>query len=166
MTRLAAVLTLATSTVPAAATVDGLAERMVYGVDHRLLDAWLELSGSNRPSRRPSAPVPRLPGVVVPAGSPDASGWADLVGLFFPPGRVDAALSVLYCESGGDASAVNPSSGAAGLFQVMPQWYSGEGFTSPSPYGRFDPFNPAENVSFAAWLSDDGSDWSAWVCQP
>jgi soluble lytic murein transglycosylase-like protein len=38
---------------------------------------------------------------------------------------VDTALRVIACESLGDPDAVNPSSGASGLFQVMPylhQW--------------------------------------------
>jgi hypothetical protein len=72
--------------------------------------------------------------------------------------RCSAALSVVACETGGtfDPAIVNPSSGAAGLFQLMPFWWQGE----------FNPFDPWLNAQFAYGLSDGGTNWGPWVCKP
>lgn len=64
----------------------------------------------------------------------------------------DKAVSVASCESGLDPNAVNGSSGAAGLFQLMPfHWRD-----------RFDPFDPVANARYAFGLSDGGTNWGAW----
>jgi hypothetical protein len=69
-----------------------------------------------------------------------------------------AALRVAYCETGGTMSAYarNQSSGAAGLFQLMPfHWL-----------GKFNPYDPWANSRYAYRLSSGGYDWHAWVCKP
>lgn len=169
MTRVAATFALATVLPAPMAHVgfdadrwlEGWAAQAVVGLDHRLLDDWhrvRELSGWSRPSAgRSSQPL------TAAGGFPDSAQWRPLVADFFPAGRVDAALRVLACESGGDPAASNPFSGAAGLFQIMPGWSSGRW---GNPFAPFDPFDPPTNVAFAAWLSKGGSDWSAWVCKP
>jgi soluble lytic murein transglycosylase-like protein len=55
-------------------------------------------------------------------------------------------------ESGGDPDALNPTSSAAGLFQVMPFWWD--------HYGG-DRFNPETNVRVAALIKADQG-WTAW----
>ncbi len=46
--------------------------------------------------------------------------WRPLVQRYFKPEDVDKALYVIEGESGGDPNATNTSSGAAGLFQILP----------------------------------------------
>jgi len=62
------------------------------------------------------------------------------------------AVDVASCESGLNPYAVNESSGAAGLFQLMPfHWFQ-----------KFDPFDPWANSRYAFQLSSGGTNWSAW----
>lgn len=117
-----------------------------------------------RPVVAPRASVPWSPPARSWGGGVER--WRSLVAAHFPPDRVDAALSVIACESEGNPNAQHPGSLASGLFQAMPQWYTGQGWDQPSPFGAFDPFDPAENVRFAAWLSKGGADWEMWVCRP
>jgi hypothetical protein len=64
----------------------------------------------------------------------------------------------VQCESGGDYSAVNPSSGAGGAYQILPStWhaYGGAGLPQDAP--------KAEQDRIAAEIyARQGS--SAWVC--
>ena len=79
--------------------------------------------------------------------------WRGLVGEFFSD--VDRAMCVLDWESSGDPDAVNPTSGASGLFQIMPFWADHFGVSRDSL------FTPSVNVRIAAKvLSAQG--WNAW----
>ena len=65
---------------------------------------------------------------------------------------------IVMCESGGDYSAVNPSSGAGGAYQVLPSTWELYG-------GKGEPQNAskAEQDRIAAEIwADSGT--SAWVC--
>jgi hypothetical protein len=62
------------------------------------------------------------------------------------------ASCVVGRESGWNPRAVNPRSGSAGLFQLMPFWWR----------GKFDPFNPYLNARFAYGLYRQ-SGWSPWA---
>jgi peptidoglycan hydrolase CwlO-like protein len=66
--------------------------------------------------------------------------------------------AIVQCESGGNFSAVNPSSGAGGAYQILPStWrlYGGEGL----PHNA----SPAQQSRIAAQIwADSGS--AAWVC--
>ena len=66
--------------------------------------------------------------------------------------------SIVMCESGGDYSAVNPSSGAGGAYQILPStWklYGGEGLPQDA--------SPEEQARIAALIwADSGA--SAWEC--
>lgn len=68
--------------------------------------------------------------------------WADLINQY--PWPRDVAYRVMMCESGGNANAYNPRSGATGLFQILN-----------------GPFDPAQNVAraFAMW---QGRGWQPW----
>jgi len=66
--------------------------------------------------------------------------------------------SIVQCESGGDYSAVNPSSGAGGAYQILPStWaaYGGQGLPQDA--------SPAEQSQIAAEIyASQGP--SAWSC--
>jgi len=65
---------------------------------------------------------------------------------------------IVICESGGNYSAVNPSSGAGGAYQVLPStWelYGGQGEPQNAPKAEQD------RIAAEIW-ADSGS--SAWVC--
>jgi peptidoglycan hydrolase CwlO-like protein len=95
--------------------------------------------------------------------------WRPLVAAYFPANLVDEALAVIRCESFGDPSLVNPSSGASGLFQHMPRYWPARaaavGFPGASP------LEAEPNVAAAAWLVrvslEDGLPaWYFWSCKP
>lgn len=65
---------------------------------------------------------------------------------------------IVMCESGGDYSAVNPSSGAGGAYQILPstwQLYGGHGAPQDAPKGEQD------RIAAEIW-ADSGP--GAWVC--
>ncbi len=65
---------------------------------------------------------------------------------------------IVMCESGGNYSAVNPSSGAGGAYQILPstwQLYGGKGEPQNAPKAEQD------RIAAEIW-ADSGS--SAWVC--
>ena len=65
---------------------------------------------------------------------------------------------IVLCESGGNYSALNPSSGAGGAYQVLPStWelYGGQGEPQNAPKAEQD------RIAGEIW-ADSGS--SAWVC--
>jgi len=65
---------------------------------------------------------------------------------------------IVMCESGGNYSAVNPSSGAGGAYQILPStWelYGGQGEPQTAPKAEQD------RIAAEIW-ADSGS--SAWVC--
>jgi len=67
-------------------------------------------------------------------------------------------LRVARCESVLDPSAVNPSSGASGLFQFMP------GTWLTTPFADQDIFDPVANANAAGWMWSVGRR-NEWVCQ-
>ena len=95
------------------------------------------------------------------AHHPHGPAWPRLVRAYF--GRATAvAMCVVRAESGGDPRALNPSSGAAGLFQLMPQWYRGTWGLRP-----FDPFDAAANVLNAHRVfARAGHTWTPWRGDP
>lgn len=103
-----------------------------------------------------------------PAVKPEVERWRSTVSAHFPAARVDEALLIIQCESNGDPDAVNPFSGAAGLFQFLPGTWAvasvGAGLDGASVY------DPAANIAAAAWLAGyyeaNGSDyWAPWTCR-
>ncbi len=99
---------------------------------------------------------------------PAVEQWRGLVSQHFPASRVDEALHIMWCESGGDPNAYNPYSGASGLFQFLPSTWA---TTAPAAgYGGSSVFNPTANVASAAWLANLYQDlgqyyWQAWSCK-
>lgn len=65
---------------------------------------------------------------------------------------------IVMCESGGNYSALNPSSGAGGAYQIIPStWdaYGGKGAPHEAPKAEQD------RIAAAIWADSGGS---AWVC--
>ncbi len=81
----------------------------------------------------------------------DVEQWRDLVRKWFPASAVETMLCLMQHESGGNPDAYN-SSGASGLFQVMPRWFE--------IYGG-DPFDPENNAKVAARVYEQQG-FSAW----
>lgn len=95
--------------------------------------------------------------------APRGEGWRPLLTAYFGQ-HANEALTVLRCESSGDPAATNPSSGAAGLFQHLPQHWARR--SADAGYPGADIYDPAANIAVAAWLSRGGTDWSHWTCKP
>lgn len=124
----------------------------------------------------PSPTTTSPPGTTAPPGGgggsqnhpPAVEQWRSLVGQFFPSSRVEEALVIINCESNGDANAVNPYSGASGLFQFLPSTWAS---TAPKAgYDGYSPLDPEANTASAAWLANRyqelGYDyWHAWSCK-
>jgi len=65
---------------------------------------------------------------------------------------------IVMCESGGNYSAINPSSGAGGAYQILPStWelYGGQGAPHEAPKAEQD------RIAAEIWADSGGS---AWVC--
>ena len=65
---------------------------------------------------------------------------------------------IVMCESGGNYSALNPSSGAGGAYQIIPStWdlYGGQGEPQNAPKAEQD------RIAAEIWADSGGS---AWVC--
>lgn len=103
-----------------------------------------------------------------PAADPPPAGveqWRGLVEAYWPAAIVDEALWVIDCESGGDANAYNPASGAAGLFQFVPSTWASA--SESAGWGGADVFDPEANIATAAWLySAYDTPWAPWSCKP
>ncbi len=97
--------------------------------------------------------------------------WRSLVEAHFPPDRVDEAMRVMACESGGNPNAKNPNSTATGLFQFLDAtWAWTSVMAGYSGHSRLD---PEANVATAAWLvgysirtNHPWGAWGHWECQP
>ncbi len=99
----------------------------------------------------------------------DVERWRPLVRRYFPHGRIEEALAVMRCESGGDPQAKNRRSSARGLFQFLSgTWRM---VTTARGVGGADPYDPEANIASAAWLVRTsvaaGLDpWAHWSCRP
>lgn len=99
---------------------------------------------------------------------PAVERWRTLVSQWFPGGRVDEALAIIGCESKGDPEAVNPYSGAAGLFQFLPSTWA---TTAPlAGFAGYSALDPEANIASAAWLANRYQElgypyWTAWNCK-
>jgi len=90
------------------------------------------------------------------SSAPDSSGSQNSASS--STGGYAVPASIVQCESGGDYSAVNPTSGAGGAYQILPstwQQYGGQGLPQDA--------SPADQDAIAAKIwSAQGS--SAWTC--
>jgi hypothetical protein len=85
---------------------------------------------------------------------------AAVVRLVFPNSTEAAALRIAKCESHLWRWAVG-SAGERGIFQVHPVH---AGWLGGRTWARM--FDPLVNAKVAYGMSDGGTNWSAWTCQP
>lgn len=97
--------------------------------------------------------------------------WRPLVQKYFAADLVEQALAVMQCESGGNPDAVNPYSGASGLFQFLKGTWAIA--SSRAGFGGYSRFDPEANIAAAAWLVDysirthhPSGAWGHWSCRP
>jgi hypothetical protein len=114
------------------------------------------------PTTTTTPPDTTLPPIVQP---PAVEQWRALVGAYWPADLVDDALSVIACESNGDPSAVNPSSGATGLFQFLPSTW--DSASEQAGWSGAFATDPEANIATAYWLYSQYSEpWQQWNCTP
>jgi soluble lytic murein transglycosylase-like protein len=90
------------------------------------------------------------------------------VEIHFAPDLSEHALEIMQCESLGDPNAVNPYSGASGLFQFMPGTWAVA--SVQAGVGDRSVFDGEANIIAASWLAEyyrpRGLDpWRPWVCR-
>jgi hypothetical protein len=83
-----------------------------------------------------------------------------LVSAYFQPQDVERAVLVVWCESRYDPGATNPSSGAAGLFQHIPRYWSARAEAAGVPGSNI--YDPTANTAVAAWLVYSNGGWKHW----
>jgi soluble lytic murein transglycosylase-like protein len=96
------------------------------------------------------------------------NSWRPLLGAHFAPDLVLDALVIIQCESLGNPDAVNPYSGASGLFQFMPGTWAVA--SVESGVGSRSVFDGEANIIAASWLAEyyrsRGLDpWRPWACR-
>lgn len=98
--------------------------------------------------------TPPAPAAQTATSTPTSTGASSS----YSTGGYSIPSSVVQCESGGNYSAVNPSSGAGGAYQILPStWaaYGGQGLPQNA--------SPAEQSRIAAEIyANQGA--SAWSC--
>lgn len=94
---------------------------------------------------------------------PNVERWRGLVQAHFPPEHVNDALSIMECESRGNPNARHLGSGASGLFQHLPKYWSMRSQRAGVPGANI--MDPVANVRVAAWLFKQSYSWDHWTCK-
>lgn len=113
---------------------------------------------STQTLHRMLAPAP-TPAAPAPAASASAATTAQNTTSY--SGGYSIPSYIVQCESGGNWSAVNPTSGAGGAYQVMPQSWAAYGGLKYAPDAQ--DATPAEQSIIAARIYADVGP-SAWTC--
>lgn len=108
------------------------------------------------------APVP----VTTTTTEPQGGGMSEtetrgIIALFFAPDDVDLAMKVAFCESRWDPLVTNRSSGAAGLFQHIPRFWSERAATAG--WAGANIYDAHANTAVSAWLVYEGGGWIHWA---
>lgn len=122
-------------------------------------------TGSTTPATSTTAPSAEWPPIGI--GSATLS-WRPSLEQHFAADLVLDALVIIECESLGDPDAVNPYSGASGLFQFMPGTWAVA--SVQAGVGDRSVFEGEANVIAASWLAEyyrsRGHDpWRPWSCR-
>ncbi len=88
-----------------------------------------------------------------------SSSVAGMISQVFGP-YAGGAMSVASCESGLNPGAINASSGAAGVFQILPSTFNSTSMAGSSPYDAYANIVAAHEI-----FMRDGYSWSEWVCK-
>ena len=131
---------------------------------------------SSQPAVTPSqpAPDPPTPPAAEPYGPgisdtfiPNVERWRDdvvaaIAAYGGPASDVDLFLTIMHRESRGQPEATNPTSGAAGLMQHMPQYWDQRAISAG--YAGASPYDPIANINVSAWLlyQATGGGWGHW----
>lgn len=126
-------------------------------------------TGPSPSTTPPATPVETEPATPVGTPPPATTGWVAPVEVerwrpllldFFDPEDVEQALRVMWCESRGEPTATHPTSGAAGLFQHLPDFWAER--STGAGFGGRSAKDPEANVAVAGWLVErDG--WRHWL---
>ena len=130
----------------------------------------------SEPAVTPSQPAPDPP--TPPAAEPNdpevyetfvpnVERWRDdvvaaIAAYGGPASDVDLFLTIMHRESRGQPEATNPTSGAAGLMQHMPQYWDQRAISAG--YAGASPYDPIANINVSAWLlyQATGGGWGHW----
>lgn len=102
-----------------------------------------------------------------PLHHPNVERWRPLVEKYWSQygyaDEVDFALMVMYAESQGVPTALNPTSDASGLFQHLPKFWADRSVRAG--WAGADIFDPESNIAVAAWLRATSRDrgWYHWA---
>lgn len=161
--------------VPAPGLLMDIAFEIAAAADPAIAQVATNLAGPSD-QRAEAAAIVRVPEpIAVHAGDLDGGEtgpmqrWQRLVEQYFPAERVNEALSIIDCESGGDPDARNPRSSATGLFQFIDGTWAHA--SEQAGFGGALPNDPEANVAAAAWLVDHSisvgvGPWTHWTCRP
>lgn len=112
-----------------------------------------------------STPSDKQGGVYVRSGYLSETEMRGLVSKHFEQADVNRAIRVAWCMSSFNPAAINPATGASGLFQHLPDTWTERSVAAGHPEASI--FDPAANVAVAAWmLYDLPGGWSHWDCAP
>ncbi|CAN5754191.1 hypothetical protein BH23ACT5_BH23ACT5_22750 [soil metagenome] len=109
---------------------------------------------------REPAPVDTLP----------THGWLSemqvraLVSMYFQPEDINRAIRVVWCESRFNPTATHPNTGATGLFQHLPEFWSQRAEAAGFPTA--EPTDPEANVAAAAEAIYNEGGWDVFACVP
>jgi len=120
----------------------------------------------SQPDPSPSQPEPYEP-EVNETFIPNVERWrndvvAAIAAYGGPASDVDLFLTIMHRESRGLPDATNPTSGAAGLMQHMPQYWDQRAISAG--YAGASPYDPIANINVSAWLlyQAAGGGWVHW----
>lgn len=105
---------------------------------------------------KPPPPPPSPPQPAAPAASPAPAPVTSYSGA---PGSFQAC--VIRAESGGNPSAVNPTSGAGGLYQFLPSTWAALGYAGAYPGGAQTAPVSVQNAAFEKLYAESGT--SPWA---
>lgn len=140
-------------------SLEDLADLIQLRADFESRHPWRYQSHKDRSDRLELRSQPSSSGTASTALEVEA--WRPLVERYFTPADTETALCLIWHESRGDPGAVNPSSGASGLFQHLPRFWDER--SQAAGWSGASIFDPEANVAVAAWLRADGwQHWSPW----
>ncbi|HSG80327.1 MAG TPA: transglycosylase SLT domain-containing protein [Acidimicrobiia bacterium] len=102
-----------------------------------------------------------------PKHHPNVERWRPLVERYWAQhgyaDEVEFAMMVMYAESTGVPTALNPTSDASGLFQHLPKYWADR--SARAGWAGADIFDPEANIAVAAWLRATSHErgWYHWA---
>ena len=118
--------------------------------------AYFGRPAPSRKARTTHAPNPVTTGAV----SAGVEQWRSLVVAYFSADKVETALRIMACESGGNPNALGRD-GDSGLFQHLQRYWTER--SSKAGWAGASIWDPTANVAVAAWLQRTGG-WRHWTC--